>query len=269
MRPRHGARRGWRLAVATAAAVAAAGALPSVASGAAPPAPAPDAETVGMCPPRQQHPAEARRLRHPGDLWGPYGQVPADRRRQSGRRWASVAQFWRAWLQGLSRLRGRRHESSGLRRDVAGVQVPLLQLRRDPLLREESPTPQSFGLGTDFNPGTVAGSTSSKLQPAGGIVVPATPEPSSASGCSASDFAGFVAGNIALIQRGTCTFAEKVANAEAAGRLGGCHLQRGQPRTYQPVQRVPRRDEHIPVIFTSYAVGTQLLGQYVPARARF
>ena len=28
-----------------------------------------------------------------------------------------------------------------------------------PVMREESPTPHSFGLGTDFNPGPVAGST--------------------------------------------------------------------------------------------------------------
>lgn len=37
------------------------------------------------------------------------------------------------------------------------------------------------------------------------------------SGCEAADFAGFVAGDIALIQRGTCTFADKALNAEAAG----------------------------------------------------
>jgi Zn-dependent M28 family amino/carboxypeptidase len=37
------------------------------------------------------------------------------------------------------------------------------------------------------------------------------------SGCEAADFAGFPAGNIALIQRGTCAFAIKAANAEAAG----------------------------------------------------
>src|SRR4029077_3751233 len=40
----------------------------------------------------------------------------------------------------------------------------------DPVLREESPTPHSFGLGTEFNPGQVVGTTTSKLQPAGGIV---------------------------------------------------------------------------------------------------
>ena len=39
----------------------------------------------------------------------------------------------------------------------------------------------------------------------------------STSGCEAADFAGFPAGNIALIQRGTCPFATKAINAEAAG----------------------------------------------------
>ena len=36
-------------------------------------------------------------------------------------------------------------------------------------------------------------------------------------GCDASDFAGFAAGNIALLQRGTCTFAIKSTNAYNAG----------------------------------------------------
>lgn len=46
------------------------------------------------------------------------------------------------------------------------------------------------------------------------------PTGGSTSGCEAEDFAGFPAGNIALIQRGTCTFGVKVANAEAAGASG-------------------------------------------------
>jgi Zn-dependent M28 family amino/carboxypeptidase len=40
------------------------------------------------------------------------------------------------------------------------------------------------------------------------------------SGCEASDFAGFTAGTIALIQRGTCPFSTKALNAEAAGAAG-------------------------------------------------
>ena len=46
------------------------------------------------------------------------------------------------------------------------------------------------------------------------------PPRASTSGCEAADFAGLDfsgTGDIALIQRGTCTFAEKALNAEAAG----------------------------------------------------
>ena len=39
-------------------------------------------------------------------------------------------------------------------------------------------------------------------------------------GCNAADFAGFPAGNIALISRGACTFAIKATNAYAAGASG-------------------------------------------------
>ncbi len=39
-------------------------------------------------------------------------------------------------------------------------------------------------------------------------------------GCAAADFAGFPAGNIALISRGACPFALKATNAAAAGAIG-------------------------------------------------
>jgi Zn-dependent M28 family amino/carboxypeptidase len=39
-------------------------------------------------------------------------------------------------------------------------------------------------------------------------------------GCEAADFAGFPAGNIALISRGSCSFAIKATNAHAAGASG-------------------------------------------------
>jgi aminopeptidase Y len=45
---------------------------------------------------------------------------------------------------------------------------------------------------------------------------PADPTP----GCEAGDFAGFPAGNIALIRRGSCTFAIKATNAFNAGAAG-------------------------------------------------
>ena len=137
----------------------------------------------------------------------------------------------------------------------------------DPVFREDSPTPHSFVLGTDFNPAQVAGSPSAQLQPVGGIIVPATPTPSSASGCSATDFATFTQGNIALIQRGTCTFAQKVANAEAAGASAAVIFNEGNPGRTGLFNGALAGTENIPVIFTSYAVGTQLLAQYVPGSA--
>ncbi|WP_270889769.1 M28 family peptidase [Pedococcus sp. 5OH_020] len=133
-----------------------------------------------------------------------------------------------------------------------------------PVLREDSPTPHSFELGKDFNPGPVVGSTTAKLQPARGIVVPATPAPSSASGCQASDFTGFVPGNIALVQRGTCTFVQKVANAEAAGASAAIIFNEGNPGRTSLFSGSLSGSEHIPVVFTTYALGTQLLGQYTP-----
>lgn len=48
-----------------------------------------------------------------------------------------------------------------------------------------------------------------------------TPPPGDGTpGCEAADFAGFPAGNIALISRGACPFALKAANAQAAGAAG-------------------------------------------------
>ncbi len=46
------------------------------------------------------------------------------------------------------------------------------------------------------------------------------PAVDSTPGCDAADFAGFPAGNIALISRGNCTFAIKATNAYAAGAVG-------------------------------------------------
>jgi hypothetical protein len=133
-----------------------------------------------------------------------------------------------------------------------------------PVMQENSPTPQSFVVGTDFNPAQVAGSATAPLQAAGGIVVPATPTPSSASGCAASDFAGFVPGHIALIQRGTCTFAQKVANAEAAGASAVIIFNEGNPGRTEVFNGSLAGTETIPVLFTSYAIGTQLLAQSNP-----
>jgi Zn-dependent M28 family amino/carboxypeptidase len=49
----------------------------------------------------------------------------------------------------------------------------------------------------------------------------------STSGCEPADFTGFPAGNIALIQRGTCTFEQKAETAAAAGAVGVIIMNQG------------------------------------------
>ena len=48
------------------------------------------------------------------------------------------------------------------------------------------------------------------------------------SGCEPEDFDGFVAGNIALVQRGTCDFSVKAHNAFAADAAGVIIFNEGQ-----------------------------------------
>src|SRR5205823_7829266 len=65
-----------------------------------------------------------------------------------------------------------------------------------PTFREVSPTAHNYTVVEEWNPGQSTGTTTGDLQPAGGIIVPPTPTPSSASGCTPADFTGFVRGRI-------------------------------------------------------------------------
>jgi Zn-dependent M28 family amino/carboxypeptidase len=51
------------------------------------------------------------------------------------------------------------------------------------------------------------------------------------SGCDAADWAGFPAGNIALVQRGFCTFEQKIENAAAAGAVAVVFFNAGDAAT--------------------------------------
>ena len=137
-----------------------------------------------------------------------------------------------------------------------------------PSFSEVSPTPHSYALTTDWNPGRSTGVTTADVQPAGGIIIPPTPTSSSASGCSPNDFNGFTPGRIALIQRGSCNFGVKVQNAQAAGASGVIIFNEGNPgRTevfsgsLQDANNNPIIPT-IPVAFTSFAIGNDLYTQY-------
>jgi Zn-dependent M28 family amino/carboxypeptidase len=90
------------------------------------------------------------------------------------------------------------------------------------------------------------------------LTLPPTPAPSSTSGCEAEDFAGFTAGNIALIQRGTCPFGQKVANAEAAGASAVVIFNEGQPDRTAVVAGTLGGPATIPALGISFAEGQSL-----------
>ena len=137
-----------------------------------------------------------------------------------------------------------------------------------PALHEVSPASHDYTVVSDWNPGQSTGTTTAELQPAGGIVIPPTPSPSSSSGCAASDFSSFVQGGIALIQRGGCNFGVKVLNAQAAGASGVIIFNEGNPGRTGVLSGSlidaagNRIVPTIPVAFTSFASGDDLLNQY-------
>jgi Zn-dependent M28 family amino/carboxypeptidase len=140
-----------------------------------------------------------------------------------------------------------------------------------PTMSEVSPIAHDYGLTSEWNSGQSVGTANAEIQPAGGIVIPPAPTSTSTSGCTAGDFTDFVGGRIALIQRGGCNFGVKVLNAKAAGATGVIIFNEGNPdRTsvlsgsLQDANNNPIIPD-IPVAFTSFATGSDLLDQYQQA----
>jgi Zn-dependent M28 family amino/carboxypeptidase len=112
-----------------------------------------------------------------------------------------------------------RMEAAGYNVSVQDFEFHLFEELGPSTLEQTAPGAVSYTQGVDFDvmsqsePGDVtAAVTAVDLQFGLGNT--------SSSGCEAADFAGFPAGNIALVQRGTCTFEAKAENAAAAGAAG-------------------------------------------------
>ncbi len=92
------------------------------------------------------------------------------------------------------------------------------------------------------------------------LLLPPGAENASTSGCEASDFEGFPSGAVALLQRGTCTFTEKVANAQAAGAAAVILFNEGQPGRQDAVEGTldPAVELDIPALGASFALGEAL-----------
>ena len=127
-----------------------------------------------------------------------------------------------------------------------------------------SPQPRTFINGTDFlrntfDTGTPEGTATGALRPVDLVINPSGPANSSNSGCETADFAGFPAGAIALVQRGTCGFNVKVLNAQAAGASAVIVMNEGQPGRTGLLNMIgDATGLRIPAVFTTFEAGQNL-----------
>ncbi len=125
------------------------------------------------------------------------------------------------------------------------------------VLQQTSPTPTTYTEGVDFEPmfwsGT--GDVTAGVIP---VDLDLSPPIQSTSACESSDFAGFPAGSIALIQRsGVCLFSTMVDNATAAGAVGAIIFNEGDtPERTGLVGGTLLFEKTIPVVFGTFALGS-------------
>jgi Zn-dependent M28 family amino/carboxypeptidase len=120
---------------------------------------------------------------------------------------------------------------------------------------------QTAPISATYETGAFTGSGSGTVSAAVTAVdINLVPPRATTSGCEAGDFAGFPAGNIALIQRGTCTFAAKAQNAQAAGASAVIIFNQGNDPTREGliIGTLLPFTAAIPVVGASFADGAAL-----------
>lgn len=142
-----------------------------------------------------------------------------------------------------------------------------------PVLDLTDPDREPYAPGEDFFTMEYSGAddVTAQVTPVDVQVPPGSSANSSTSGCEASDFADFPAGDIALMQRGSCAFRVKVDNAAAAGAVGAIIFNEGQEgRTDAFLGTLSPPQAAIPAVGTSFAVGEEIynLSQAGPVTAR-
>ena len=93
------------------------------------------------------------------------------------------------------------------------------------------------------------------------LKIPSLKPNDSTSGCESEDFAGFKPGNIALIQRGSCSFSRKAELAQAAGASAVIIFNEGSEGRLELISsRLGQNTANFPVFGASFQVGNSLRG---------
>jgi hypothetical protein len=157
-----------------------------------------------------------------------------------------------------------RLQRAGYRVTVQNFDIPFYEELGPGTFAETAPTPKTFVEDTDFTtmPFSGSGDVTGRLVPTTDIEIPPAPAPNSSSGCEAADFPATVSGQIALVQRGTCDFSLKAANAKAAGAKAVVIFNEGQPgRTDLFPTAAMDVPIDIPVLKATFQVGADLYAQ--------
>lgn len=135
------------------------------------------------------------------------------------------------------------------------------------VLSRVAPYPESFALIDNYYPMefSVDGDVTAPVTAVDINLDPNNDDRASTSGCDAADFAGFPAGHIALIQRGTCDFRVKALNAEAAGASAVIVFNQGNdfpnPERFETVfGSLISAGVTIPVVGTEFTLGAEAAG---------
>jgi Zn-dependent M28 family amino/carboxypeptidase len=152
-----------------------------------------------------------------------------------------------------------RLDAAGYKTTVQQFDFPFFEELADPQLSQVSPTPTDYETATFQFSGS--GDVTGKLVPANNNQSPPGPTPSSSSaGCAVGDFtpASATDPQIALVQRGTCTFGQKARNAKAAGYDAVIIYNEGQPGRTELLSGTLGNVIDIPVVGLSFADGDAL-----------
>ena len=116
-----------------------------------------------------------------------------------------------------------------------------------------------YSLMSQTDAGDVTGTIEAVDLALGGGAWPSDPS-TSTSGCEIGDFAAFTPGNVALMQRGACSFQLKAENATASGAVGAIVFNQGNdPSRMNPINATlgSGYSGGIPAMFGSFARGVE------------
>ncbi|VXB98709.1 M28 family peptidase [Nocardioides sp. AX2bis] len=159
-----------------------------------------------------------------------------------------------------------RLRDAGYRPQVQPFTVDVFRENAPSELEQVLPDPTTYVGDEDFAVMEYAGSGDVTAE----VVVVDTdlsPSATSTSGCEDADFAGFPAGSIALMQRGTCGFVDKVTNAGEAGAAAAIIFNRGTEGEDGVLNgTLGGPGDYIPAVGASYATGLDLADDGTVAR---